>query len=1059
MKVVPFDTAFIRTPAFPLTKYIDIMSDQDRFLDEFIKNPFFQNALYFASPELYDLIKNEIATSPDSKLSAKLQQTVLKYAIRATSRSTPFGLFAGIGAVTVSDATAIEVGNTNDCMLHARLDVDFLCAVINDLSTNGTLKKYLLFFPNSTLYRLGDHYRTIETRYVNNRRKYELTSFGYNEYLDIVLQTARKGASIDTLAQSIITDEINADEALDFVNEMIDNQLLVNEFEPSTTGPEVEDQLITALQGVIDRNPDAPDLLPAKQLRHRLMAYAAILKNQENFRLSENCIPACRQVIDSMKEIKTDLNDKHAIQVDMKIALSRKSVDPHVIRDIKKGMEILNRFAKRDTDKSMLDRFTEAFMARYELREVPLIEALDVESGIGYGSFSDNKSLETSSLLEDLPFIKPTTPGNAIKWDHLHAFWSGKIMNCIKGNQTVIQLEDDDLEPFKNNESFILCDTFVAGTTLLQTKETGQTVIDLKFLGSLSAGLWTGRFCYVDEDINKLTRQIAEYEQQVNEEYIVAEINHLPYDRLGNVLQRPAFRKYEIPYMAKSSLPEEGRIMIEDLMLSIDGGRLRLRSRSLNKEVLPLLTNAHTYAHNSLPIYHFLGDMQQRDRTHTYSLDLNSCLKIFKFLPRIVYDNIILNVATWFLEKPEIQLITAAKSPIAEVKILLRERNIPRYFLLADSDNQLLIDTDSDQCMELFITEIRNQSSVMITESWLNEFDFVTKNKEGEAFNNEVMFCFKQETNRNNAGTPVTPVVKNATLPIRHFIPGSEWLYYKIYGGYKGLDDLVCQLHEPLQQLSKKGIIKKWFFLRYYDPGAHIRLRILLPNTGLIDEVMAPLTDLMNTFFKDSLIWKVNMDTYQPEYERYGFAGMDDIETVFHEDSDCCLALLSLVNETGDEDLRWLSALYSLESYMSLFGLNEEQKRGFLKDGKNSYAEKVGSIKMTKKGISKKFQLHSTTIQSFLTQSPTNEALASIMNITNKRNNALMPLIAQIKKTAGDRYVEVMSDLIHMNINRMVRTRNLLYEYVIYELLETCYFRNWQQAVFNNKRNKATIQK
>jgi hypothetical protein len=70
-----------------------------------------------------------------------------------------------------------------------------------------------------------------------------------------------------------------------------------------------------------------------------------------------------------------------------------------------------------------------------------------------------------------------------------------------------------------------------------------------------------------------------------------------------------------------------------------------------------------------------------------------------------------------------------------------------------------------------------------------------------------------------------------------------------------------------------------------------------------------------------------------------------------------------------------------------------------------------------------------------------------------------MPFIQKKKNTAGERYGTVMTDLIHMNINRMVRTRNLLYEYVIYELLETCYFKNWQQAVFNNKRNKAAVQK
>lgn len=131
--------------------------------------------------------------------------------------------------------------------------------------------------------------------------------------------------------------------------------------------------------------------------------------------------------------------------------------------------------------------------------------------------------------------------------------------------------------------------------------------------------------------------------------------SNLPEARTGNILRRPQMREYEIPYIAKSVLPTENQIPIQDLYLSIKNEKLFLRSKSQNKEVIPFLTNAHNYSSNSLPVYHFLCDLGNQTIKPVLHFDWGDLGRIYHFLPRIEYGNIILSKARWKINANEIK--------------------------------------------------------------------------------------------------------------------------------------------------------------------------------------------------------------------------------------------------------------------------------------------------------------------------------------------------------------------------------------------------------------------
>ena len=60
----------------------------------------------------------------------------------------------------------------------------------------------------------------------------------------------------------------------------------------------------------------------------------------------------------------------------------------------------------------------------------------------------------------------------------------------------------------------------------------------------------------------------------------------------------------------------------------------------------------------------------------------------------------------------------------------------------------------------------------------------------------------------------------------RVFSLGSEWVYFKIYSGYKIADVILLEyLKEKIELLQSENIIKKWFFIRYNDSDSHLRIR------------------------------------------------------------------------------------------------------------------------------------------------------------------------------------------------------------------------------------------
>src|SRR5262249_34672825 len=129
---------------------------------------------------------------------------------------------------------------------------------------------------------------------------------------------------------------------------------------------------------------------------------------------------------------------------------------------------------------------------------------------------------------------------------------------------------------------------------------------------------------------------------------------------------------------------------------------------------------------------------------------------------------------------------------------------------------------------------------------------------------------------------------------VRRFLPGSEWLYLKVYTGSTTADAVLRSYLAPvIAQAMQRGIARRWFFLRYGDPDWHVRVRFHGEPAALTGELLPMLHAALARATDAGQVWQVALGTYEREVERYG--GDEAIaiaESLFHHDSACVLGII-----------------------------------------------------------------------------------------------------------------------------------------------------------------------
>lgn len=272
------------------------------------------------------------------------------------------------------------------------------------------------------------------------------------------------------------------------------------------------------------------------------------------------------------------------------------------------------------------------------------------------------------------------------------------------------------------------------------------------------------------------------------------------------------------------------------------------------------------------------------------------------------------------------------------------------------------------------------------------------------------------------------------------FIPGDTWLYYKIYCGTKTTDSLLTNLIQSLtKHLLDEELIDQWFFIRYNDPQHHIRVRFRSTQKGIACNLLNYISIKLSPYIQSREIWKVQLDTYQREIERYGATTMLASEALFFRESNMIVNFISSIQKGEEsEQLRWLFSITALDQLLNDFGLSLQEKVDLLERLKKRFGKEFGMNKSLKKQLDKKYRAHKSLIESVLKR---HEALPpfslELLRLKSKETTTAIGLIKE--RTSDTRQQELLCSYAHMLMNRIFRSRNRLHEMTMYQLLYRTY--------------------
>lgn len=709
-----FDDFVVRTPLFSYKTFVqkfntNKVSNLD--LKEICDNSDFQEAIYLASPNLYDEISQWLYSKKQlsSSQHQKLKNTILKYYTRMSTRCTPFGLFSGVGLGKFIKETEKQKPSYNKLSLRdTKLDMHLLVSLTKTLEKNPYIKSKLLYFPNNSIYKIGKRIRYVEYEYKEGKRDYIISSAPLSEELSQILDVSKQGKTINTLVETLVSKEISQEEAKEFLEELIDNQVLGSELEPNVSGCDYFDTIISVLNKIEAKN-EVETLIKIKEKLNQL---------DLNIGNSSSLYSEIESLI---KSFETDYEQKFLFQTDLYFK-GEFTISNHWKKEIKKGLIFLNKINLLSKD-TPIEHFKKAFYERFEAQEMPLSYVLDTEVGIGYLQNITSKGIH--SYLEDLRLPNPQKKQNFhIRLTPFQKMLNEQLQDALLENQFTISLNDDDFKDFEEIWDD-LPDTLSVMSEIIS--ENNQEKLYIESVGGSSAANLLGRFCSEKSDVQKLTKEITKRERELKSDYILAEIIHLPEARIGNIIRRPSLREYEIPYLATSVLPEENQILVDDLYISLKNNRIVLRSKRLNKEVKPLLTNAHNYHNNALPVYHFFCDLHSQDTRTGLYFNWGGLTQIYKFLPRIEYKNIIISKAQWILSEKDIasleSMMNNEKEFLLQIEIWRSRRQIPQWIQWVKSDNTLPMNLENYDMAKLFIQTLKSEKSITIEEFLYNDHD------------------------------------------------------------------------------------------------------------------------------------------------------------------------------------------------------------------------------------------------------------------------------------------------------------------------------------------------
>lgn len=806
--------------------------------------------------------------------------TTLRYVARMGGRATPFGLFAGTQHVAIGRERRLALDDRDRHRVLTRVDTEALQTTVADAMTEVGPERWLVR-RNGTLREAAGSLRYTKS----GDATADVVTLRPTPAIMAVLETVGEktvlvAEVLDTLAA--MSPGQPRDALRDFVTRLVETGLLHRAVDLAQPGAEPVDLALTLLDRIGD------------PVRGRALAELVRATGGDqplSVALADRLDTAWDRATAALPPL-AEVPRNRRYHLDLELAMRERTLDDRTVTDLADAVRRLELFLGRP---GYLAGFREAFKRRYEDAEVPLLTALDAESGV-----LRRPARETSSLAR-LAGVRH--PGH-----HPDVEISTELLDVLgrwTGGETAVDLAHLPLAEHSTARGLF--------AALLDEETAG-------FHSMLIAGYQrspmalVGRFAFgrpeMAERLGAWQRERFDVDESDPAAPIHAELVYSPGDRFGNILLRPRLYDETIALDGGAG----GSLSLDRLLVRVDGDVVRLREAVTGRDVVVEMNTPHNVTADAVdPIYSFLGILVSPGAIG-WSW---GALTRLPHLPRITCGRVIVSPERWTITGADVRGVLADREPGARLRALLPGIGDRRWIGLGDDDRLLPVDLESRRSIEVGLARSGRADKVELTELPHVEHPAMAGPRGRHVA--EVV-------------VPMRPVVG----PVRHtrradrYDPaaGDAWVYFRYDCGSSTADTVIARAGELAERLLGTHA-EDWFFIRYRDDTTHVRVRVRPGEPRFRPQVLVALDRLGAQLREEGLVSRAAMDQYVPEVTRYGGERCLPLaEAVFTADS---AAVAAFVASGPSELVRLCQAVATMTHWIRTVFESPDEQHEFAK--------------------------------------------------------------------------------------------------------------------------------
>lgn len=986
-----------RIPMLPYKIYDELFNGTeetfDKVLRKFCENNLFREAILVASETLYKKMNDYLAGKIENKKKLEdFKISILKYIIRMSTRTTPFGAFSSVG---IGEYRNVENGTQNTVVLSnnrvARVDFEWLMSYIKKIE----MDKYssLEYSVNRAIGVKGER---IYLPYITGSDEVEV-SMRNSTPVDTVVQFCENTTrTFDELLKRLKEKylEVDTTKLKKFIKELVEKEVLISNLRPPLN---IDNQTVY-LQEQLSRKEELNEYYIAiKEINDLIKKY-----NQTEIGEGEQKL---EQLVKKMKLIQKSAK---YLQVDTYAQISENYLSENIKTEFEEVVNFLFEIATlKERNNTIFDEYRLDFLEKYgEDREVPLYEVIDNDWGIG-APYSYVHPCQTR--------LRKKPERNEFQKELNDYLWNAYRKACIKKSAIVL---DQEIHSYVQKNKPILNKDIPLSLELnfITRCENGRLSYYLgPNIGSTAAGKTFGRFAYLNREIKMVCNQLNVEEKNAEmSDVIFCELTYIPQKtRYTNVARSYSRRDYEISLYTNGSKNVEYEIPLNDIYLGVEDGHFYLKSRNLGKRIC-IRTNNMLNVMGDANIIRFLKEIESDGVIEWSDFPWNNLFGRLPYVPEIRYKNFVLAPETWRISKKLISQ-NELSYEMFDMKLdrIIEENRIPRVVYITEADNKLKIDLKNEWCRKIMYKTIKKEDTIILTAC--EDGKGYIRDREGREYNCEIVIPFIKNKCTENVqiNSQVSKNILNVSRNERLKMLDSEWTYFKVFGCGAWMENLIVYYLSPFAtELLNDKLIKEYFFMRYADPEPHMRIRFKSDNAM---KNIPKYTKWLSHLCHEKVISRYEVGCYEREIERYGgVRGIDIAEEVFYIDSRIAEKILLLKQQGKIKYSDEVIGIVSTIMYMEQYGWNFEQQLCWLNTFIKKEEYKTEYNKNRK--IYEKLCNSSNSWDNFC-QSEDGKILKRLFDARQTSVNEYRQAINQKSITTDERIV--IAGLIHLSFNRL----------------------------------------